>query len=43
MRWQFRMTVIVAVALFIGLLAAPSREAEAQPKRGGTLDRKSVV
>src|ERR1700720_1439724 len=37
MRRQLRMTVIVAVALFTGLPAAPSREAQAQPKRGGTL------
>ena len=37
MRRQLRITVIVAVALFTGLLTAPSRETEAQPKRGCTL------
>ena len=37
MRRHLRMVVIMGIALFTGLPAAPSREAEAQPKRGGTL------
>ena len=37
MRRHLRFVVIMGIALVTGLLAAPSREAEAQPKRGGTL------